>query len=174
MIPDLPSQFNTNWTGFLILVTGVSAALVGLLGAVLSGARARFPHLGAYAVLMLAGVGVVVGIFPNFTNFGRMVPPLTECKSRMKNVATALEMYSSDHAGAYPTSLGVLTPNYMKTIPECPAAGRDTYTGTYQRTARPAGNGFTFCCGGRYHTAAGIQVPDYPCYSSQDGLVERP
>lgn len=56
----------------------------------------------------------------------------TQCKTNMKNIGTAMEMYSTDFAGRYPrpdhpsryvgtASLRELTPNYLKTIPSCPA-----------------------------------------------------
>jgi len=61
------------------------------------------------------------------------------CKSNLKNIATALEMYATDNRGRYPTGLDQLlqppTP-YLKQIPTCPAAGRSTY-GDYQMTYNP-------------------------------------
>ena len=38
-----------------------------------------------------------------------------------------MEMYSTDWAGCYPSTLGQLTPNYLKTIPDCQAVERMTY-----------------------------------------------
>ncbi len=61
---------------------------------------------------------------------------LTACKSNLKNFGTALEMYAYDHAGRYPSSATQLTPNYLKTLPKCPTAGRDTYSSTYTRAKR--------------------------------------
>jgi hypothetical protein len=46
-----------------------------------------------------------------------VLPNLTATKSNLKNMGTALEMYSTDHKGAYPATLDELTPNYLKTIP---------------------------------------------------------
>ena len=34
---------------------------------------------------------------------GRSQGQLTACKSNLKNIATALEMYSTDNSGQYPT-----------------------------------------------------------------------
>lgn len=69
----------------------------------------------------------------------RMIRPknygqLTACKSNLKNIGTGLEMYSTDYGGRYPTSLAQLTPNYLKTLPQCPTAGRDTYSASYVRS----------------------------------------
>lgn len=52
---------------------------------------------------------------------------LTFCNSNVKNIGTAFEMYATDWSGKYPTSLTQLTPNYLKTLPECDAAGKMSY-----------------------------------------------
>ncbi len=96
---------------------------------------------------------------------------MTSCKSNLKNVATALEMYSSDNEGRYPTSLGYLTPNYLKSIPECLAAGKkDTYTASYE--AGPTN--FTIFCKGENHTRVGYPrlTANFPQYTAWFGLVE--
>lgn len=93
---------------------------------------------------------------------------LTSCKSNLKNQATALEMYSTDHEGTYPAGLAELTPNYLKVIPNCPAAKRPTYS--YQVHAEPSA--FTLFCQGSHHQKANTPA-DYPQYSSLQGLVER-
>jgi len=46
-----------------------------------------------------------------------MLSGLTAMKSNLKNIGTALEMYSSDHKGRYPEKLDYLTPDYLKTLP---------------------------------------------------------
>lgn len=60
------------------------------------------------------------------------VNPADECASNLKNIATGLEMYSTDWSGRYPPSTEYLVPNYLRTIPPCPAAGEDTYSKSYQ------------------------------------------
>ncbi len=73
---------------------------------------------------------------------------LTSCKSNLKNIATALEMYASDFGGRYPPGLEQLTVgNYLKLVPTCPSAGKMTYTDSYQVAQYP--EGFRFV--GRYH-----------------------
>lgn len=96
----------------------------------------------------------------------------TACKSNLKNCGTALEIYSSDFSGRYPTSMHRLTPNYLKTIPTCPAASRDTYSETYRVGTDP--DLFTLVCTGLNHRRAGLEVPNYPQYTSQQSLIERP
>ncbi|MGV8120333.1 MAG: hypothetical protein AB2L14_11280 [Candidatus Xenobiia bacterium LiM19] len=46
-----------------------------------------------------------------------MLSGLTTIKSNLKNMGTALEMYSADHKGLYPEKLEQLTPGYLKTLP---------------------------------------------------------
>lgn len=73
----------------------------------------------------------------------------TACKSNLKNMATALEMYSTDNKGAYPPQLAGLTPNYLKMIPNCPSAGFDTYSSSFQSHVTPLENPKIVCPG--YH-----------------------
>lgn len=93
---------------------------------------------------------------------------MTACESNEKNIGTALELYSDDHAGAYPRSLGELTPKYLKVIPTCPAAGQDTYSSRYQVAASPAA--YSFFCQGTNHEGVGLKA-DFPQYTSTQGLV---
>ena len=86
------------------------------------------------------------------------------CESNMKNIATALEMYAMDHKNNYPDSLKQLPPgNYLRFIPTCPAASRDTYSATY----RKSGQSFEFHCSGNH---AG-RTPGHPIYNSNEGLT---
>lgn len=66
------------------------------------------------ALLVLA-VAVLFG-FPRVASFSPAV-----CRSNLKNVDTAIQMYQTDWSGALPPSLVSLTPNYLKTLPSCPA-----------------------------------------------------
>lgn len=61
----------------------------------------------------------------------------TACISNVKNIGAALEMYSTDWSGSFPPTLSNLTPNYLKTIPSCPAAGADTYSTGYRNVLLP-------------------------------------
>ncbi|MHB2017749.1 MAG: DUF3352 domain-containing protein, partial [Candidatus Xenobia bacterium] len=87
------------------------------------------------------------------------------CESNLKNLDTALEMYATDHQGHYPESLSALVPQYLTSLPVCPAAGRDTYTATYQVTHHP--EGFSVACGGDNHHRG----QNFPAYSSSLGLI---
>lgn len=101
---------------------------------------------------------------------------LTVCKSNLKNIGTALEMYASDHAGKFPGNLHSLTPNYLKRIGECPSAR----TVTYRLTIGPAApynterfeDFYLVECMGSAHVIVDVP-PDFPKYNSIEGLVER-
>ena len=102
---------------------------------------------------------------------------MTACKSNCKNIATALEMYASDNKGRYPQEPALLLRgNYLKVVPSCPAAGKDTYSETYVVQSRP--DDFTFYCKGENHRKAFSSYAgpkeNFPQYNSVRGLVDHP
>ena len=99
---------------------------------------------------------------------------LPACKSNLKNIGTACEMYSTDFAGHYPPTgkLFLLTPNYLKTIPTCVAASKDTYSATY-RGSLGSPDAYTFYCAGNNHENAGTPA-NFPQYNSVAGLISQP
>ncbi len=109
-------------------------------------------------------------LVPNFLR-ARAQGHYTACKSNLKNIGTALEMYSTDHAGRYPETLSVLTTGenggYLKLIPTCPAAGEDTYV--YKKDTNP--DIFVIYCCGSHHTILDIPT-DRPAFDSLQGLIE--
>ena len=92
---------------------------------------------------------------------------LTACKSNLKNIATALEMYSTDFDGLYPQDLGKLAPNYLRTIPTCPSAGVDTYSESYYHDLKP--DLFAIHCSGNHHRPQDL-LANQPAYSCTQGL----
>ncbi len=118
-------------------------------------------------------------LVPNFLR-ARTRGQLTACKSNLKNLATALEMYASDNKGQYPISLDVLTSgNYLKLIPTCPSrSGWGHSTGhdyTYDVSARPAA--FSMVCKGNHAEAYRGYDADshgFPQYDSKQGLLDHP
>jgi competence protein ComGC len=108
-------------------------------------------------------------LVPNFIK-ARSRGQLTACKSNLKNIGTALEMFATDHDGEFPATMVMLTPRYLRVVPECPHASEDTYSPSYQRGERT----YTFYCSGLHHKAAGITAANYPQYNSTQGLIERP
>lgn len=99
------------------------------------------------------------------------------CKSNLKNIGTAMEMYSIDWNGKYPAGgKSQLTPNYLKTIPECPAAGTDTYRMALGPSApyntKSYEDYYFIECQGRSHVPFDIPQ-NYPQYTCLVGLIER-
>lgn len=102
---------------------------------------------------------------------------LVTCRINCKNLSTALEAYAADNKGQYPAQLSKLTrPNHLTILPTCPAAGKDTYSGSYRVHANPGR--FSFCCQGNNHSKAYVGFPppyeNFPQYSAEMGLVDRP
>ena len=130
-------------------------------------------------MIVIAIIAILAAILvPNFIR-ARAQGQLTACKSNLKNIGTALEMYSTDWSGKYPILANFeagLTPNYLKTIPEGPAAGTNTYE---YATAAPAYNTSSFVdyylvsCN-QLSPHVGVNVPNgYPQYDGIQGLIER-
>ena len=131
-------------------------------------------------MIVIAIIAILAAILvPNFIR-ARAQGQLTACKSNLKNIGTALEMYSTDWSGKYPSQasgLGTLTPNYLKTIPECPSAGTDTYSGAYVTGPNQAYNTtfqdyYFLACSGTFHSAVSLPQ-NYPQYDGIQGLIER-
>ena len=100
---------------------------------------------------------------------------LTACKSNLKNIGTALEMYSTDWSGKYPNPLALtkLTPNYLKSIPECPAAASNTYTLSSTILNPDNYQDYYYVqCAGANHKAVSVTA-NYPAYNGIQGLIER-
>jgi hypothetical protein len=90
------------------------------------------------------------------------------CKSNLKNIATAAEMYSIDFDGSYPATLGKLTPNYLKFIPQCPSTEKDNYSTSWTCASSPGA--FTMYCRGANHTKSGLSA-NFPQYTSFAGIA---
>lgn len=125
---------------------------------------------GAITPMTVGAVAIAAAIaVPNFIR-ARAQGQVTACKSNLKNIGTACEMYATDHHGRYPTSTADLTPDYLKVIPTCPAAGRDTYSEGFVSHAQP--DAYTVVCTGMNHNAVG-DGPNFPQYTSTQGLLDR-
>jgi serine/threonine protein kinase len=117
------------------------------------------------AVAMM--IAILAGILaPNFLR-ARACGSLTGCKSNTKNIGTAMEMYSSDNQGRYPLTLNQITPNYLRTLPTCPDAGKMTYA--YVRREKP--DNYTAYCSGNYHK--GRMAAGFPQYDAVQGLYDH-
>ncbi len=128
-------------------------------------------------MIVIAIIAILAAILvPNFIR-ARAQGQLTACKSNLKNIGTAMEMYSTDWSGKYPSPIAnsktKLTPNYLKTIPTCPAAGKDTYTFGTQFNGSPVYQDYYYVdCAGSNHTAVSV-TGNFPAYNGIQGLIER-
>ena len=121
-------------------------------------------------MIVIAIIAILAAILvPNFIR-ARGMAQLTGCKSNLKNIATALEAYCADYNGHYPATIGLITPNYIKTIPACPATSSDTYTPSYLPQRDP--DEFMLGCDGTNHVSLAVTA-DYPQWDSGRGLMER-
>ena len=95
------------------------------------------------------------------------------CKTQLVNIGTACDMYSTDWSGHYPNSLQALTPNYLKTIPTCFAAGADTYSLTYKKSlgGDPSEEHIEIFCGGHFHKE--ISAANHPRWNDSEGIIEQ-
>ena len=139
------------------------------------GAKPRFSTL--FVIALIASFLVLCAVVvPNFRR-ARAGGRITACKSNLKNIGTACEMYSSDNAGKYPARMELLLPNYLKTLPECPATGTTTYkleTGLNVGYNTAGFEDYYFIsCHGDNHEAISLP-PNYPQYDGIQGLIERP
>lgn len=118
-------------------------------------------------MIVIAILGVLIAILiPSFQR-ARAQGVLTACQSNLKNIATAVELYSVDNEHRYPPALSDIVPKYFVKIPGCPTTALDTYSTSYQVSTGP--DAYTLFCNGLFHTAAGINVPGYPQYLSGQG-----
>lgn len=120
-------------------------------------------------MIVIAIIAILAAILvPNMVR-ARSRGQLVACTTNLKNIGTAMELYTVDYKGRYPTSMAILTPNYLKTIPECPVAGSDTYSSAYTFGVLP--DSFDVFCEGSFHV--GFTSTDYPRFNSGQGLIER-
>jgi prepilin-type N-terminal cleavage/methylation domain-containing protein len=122
-------------------------------------------------MIVIAIIAILAAILvPNFIR-ARAQGQLTACKSNLKNIGTALEMYSTDNSGRFPTVLSQLSPNYLKTLPTCPSLGSVTYTGSGFASASSP-DAYTVLCVGNNHGGAGLSA-NFPQYTSVQGLNDH-
>lgn len=120
-------------------------------------------------MIVIAIIAILAAILvPNMIR-ARSRAHLTNCVNNLRNIGSALEMYTIDNDNRYPNSLGLLTPNYLKTIPECPVPLNDSYSGSYTSSVNP--DDYVLFCEGPFH--AGFVPTDYPQYNPSVGLIER-
>lgn len=131
--------------------------------------RHRLEGISLLGVFIGIGLLLLVAalVVPRFM-LARTRGSLTACKSNLKNIGTALEMYSTDHEGRFPEALTQLTPDYLKSLPSCPSNGsKDSYREGYRHRE---GIYRVACARGDHER---IYEPGFPAYNSIQGLIEK-
>jgi len=131
-------------------------------------ARLGFTLLELMIVITLLGILIAI-LVPNFIR-ARTKSNFVACQSNLKNIATALEIYSSENQGHYPPAFNNLVPLFLKSPPVCPAISAPTYIGSYNVGTLP--DIFTIYCQSSAHTPLLIS-PNYPQWCSISGLIDK-
>jgi len=120
-------------------------------------------------VIVVASLISIVAaiVVPNFVNSG-YVGRFTACKSNLRGIATALDMYANDNRNVYPPSMKNLRGPYLAALPTCPSAMADTYSGGFSSSSNP--DCYTVVCSGEHHAEVG-QDTSFPQYVSGEGLI---
>ena len=120
-------------------------------------------------MIVIAIIAILAAILvPNFVK-ARAQGQLTACKSNLKNLGTACEMFAADHNGRYPADLSTDVKNlgYMKVLPDCPLTPGTAYTYTSQSNP----DYYYLLCTSGNHMQAGVKSTQFPQFDSQVGLV---
>ena len=80
------------------------------------------------------------------------------------SICEALELYAIDHKGKYPKRLADLMPKYLRAIPTCPTATKDTYSAGYHSNGRQ----YTISCSGTHHSTTSRDYPNATSLRSGD------
>jgi hypothetical protein len=128
-----------------------------------------------WVLILLIFFVLITGIVIYFRNRTDNRPGnYSRCVSNCQEIERALEMYSTDNNGFFPSKLDILEKEYLRHIPTCSSAKADTYSAGYQVCNNPKEkiNRYTFYCEGFNHKDVGIKA-NYPQYNSTDGLIPR-
>lgn len=117
-------------------------------------------------MIVILIVGIIVSIMlPNIKR-AYYRSKLAACQSNLRNIATLLQIYIGEN-GKYPDKLTDLSPDYIRTLPTCPQAEKNSYTDGYQAASNP--DNFTIQCQGNNHSQIGLDE-NQPRYNLNTGL----
>lgn len=131
-------------------------------------------------MIVIAIIAILAAILvPNFVK-ARAQGQLTSCKSNLKNIGTACEMFAADHNGRYPVQASDLnvpananTSAYLQRFPECPLNANNGQ-GDYSYNFAQNPDYYIVWCTNGNHAQAGIEhnsANNWPKFDSQIGLM---
>ncbi|MHC9541775.1 MAG: hypothetical protein AB9903_19895 [Vulcanimicrobiota bacterium] len=145
----------------------IAAALVFLIVIclILTSIRKLKPFLYIIALLSLIAVIFIV----------KSLIAMNGCVENVRALNSALAKYKFSK-GTYPDTISSLSPDFIKKIPVCPSAGKDTYAPGYKATHD--GRECSFSCKGKNHDLIVFTITlyakqDYPNFNSARDLKER-
>jgi hypothetical protein len=140
-------------TEFYILLLAIClAALSGyfFVARTLGRIFGRIISFAAKAVMIIVLVVAATIFAPKYIHKSSHTGASSQCIDNSQKICTALEDYSKENKGTYPSSLLRLKPNFISKIPSCPAAEKDTYSRTYKVSTDH--KVFTFYCSDSNHS----------------------
>ena len=122
-------------------------------------------------MIVITIIGVLAAILlPNLART-KYLAQLSACESQLRNLAAALENYSTDYKGFYPdNSLDVLFSQKYMNKPVCPS-NRSEYGYTCDNSQGV--HRYTIWCNGWHHTVVDAVEEGYPQYQNDTGLNLR-
>ncbi len=207
---NLPRHFRTDYflLFFLSIVAGNGILLIAELSPGIYGSMQSLMYLFSIAGFLYFAFTLITGKYKSLLSSSIKLclcfPPVllvilsiagvlplnahisyTRCQSNIKNLGTALEMYSDDNEGKFPDRLQQLCPEYLREIPLCVRGiEKDSFaaayyckvcglsTGDYVYLVSDDCRRFTMYCSGNNHRNVGVGE-NYPQYNSETGLVAK-
>lgn len=131
---------------------------------------------GSHKVIFIIGAIIILAVVLLFFLFirpgvkkSKQESNLNLCFNNIKRISAQIDNYHRKR-DRYPETLGELVPEYFKSLPTCPEAGKDTYSDGYE--VSPDGQIFTLFCRGNSHADLKIP-PGFPAYYSNEGIVRK-
>ena len=84
---------------------------------------AKKKGFGKELLLLVVLTGIIAIVVKLTREEGSVGDRESDCKVNLLNMATGMEMYSTDHHGRYPDSYEKLLPSYLQALPVCPEGG---------------------------------------------------
>ena len=136
-------------------------------------------------IIVVAVIAILASIIIPKMSGARDKAKLAGCKTNMKHISIAFELYANDNQGCYQpsdyatldSSHSLVAGNYLKRTPMCPGAGsQETYSYyvNSQEATLPAHRWYLIYCRATpsRHAALGLDA-NRPAYHSAKGIIEN-